>query len=359
MKPTLSDETFCLILEYVRGKEALWNLLLSSQKLCELTKPFFYANAAFHPTIENLRCFLRAMELQHNGRHTELFVRTLIFYANDVPLEDTQLRLVDKILMKTTNLTSLSLVLPSPRPSLQFLEDATFSLSELSISVPDMDDNLVHFLEEQSQLKALRLDCSSQSKSSASQFRSPSFLNLQVLITTYSVFHQFFELPACVTHLTVLDLPYYTRPVGRNSFLDNIRVFSCHSYFGPTVLLKGVLFFPNLQWMEIRSSASIHEVFKGLCTISEHIRNLRGVRFAYQEATPFLVSEAKKCFDALASLQFVEFCGELGCCQRWHRDSVAPTEIRWKSLGGSEWLFDWEKDVVEVDGDEILPDWLF
>ncbi|KAL4256903.1 F-box domain-containing protein [Pleurotus pulmonarius] len=357
MQPALSDETVYLILEYVRGKEALWNLLLSSPRLCELVKPFFYAHAAFHPTLANLKCFLRAIEPQPNGRRMALFVRSLIFYDNDDPLEDDQSQLVDKILIKTINLTSLSLTLSSPRPPLQFLQDATFSLTELSIGVPSMDDPLVHFLEAQSQLKILRLYCPSLSKSTASNFRPSSFQNLQILTTTYSVLHQFFELPACVTRLTV-DLPYYVRPVGRNSFLNNIRVFCCHSYFNPAVLFKGISFFPNLEWLEIRSMTNIPEVLRTLCTFSTHLHELRGVRFAYQEGTPFLFREANKCFDAIASLEFVEFSGDLGCCHRWLRGSVAPTEVRWESSGGTEWLSDWEKGVVEVDSDEILPDWL-
>lgn len=146
---------------------------------------------------------------------------------------------------------------------------------------------------------------------------------------------------------------------AKNDFLDNIRVFSCHCFFNIATLLKAVRLFPDVEWVEIPASASVLVVLGGLCTISMDIRKLRGIRFAC-DGLPFSPPTfLKDYFSTLASLQFVEFRGEVGCFQRWYRGSNVPVEIRWKSSGGTEWLSDWMKDVVEVESEEPLPELLF
>ncbi|KAF9500627.1 hypothetical protein BDN71DRAFT_1440039 [Pleurotus eryngii] len=160
------------------GVKRFWHLLLSlPRKRCELAvKLFFYANAVSHPTVVNICGFPRAMEPRPNGRRTELFVRRLIRYANDEPLEVTQLQLVDKIFDVRLDVAHPHAPIAPTISSISSGCDV-FSVSSVSAS-PTW---------------------------TTVWFCSSPFQNLLVLTTAYSAFYQFFQLPACVTRLTVLD----------------------------------------------------------------------------------------------------------------------------------------------------------
>ncbi|KDQ32114.1 hypothetical protein PLEOSDRAFT_154319 [Pleurotus ostreatus PC15] len=358
MQPALPPEILCAILECTHTTEALLNFSRASRQFCQLAELYLYANAAFHPTVANLQCFLDAIEMPHRG----LLARNLIFFTNDHPLQPTELHLIDKILMKIVNLQSLRLVWPSMsfRPSLQFTQGIPSGLRHITISSPDLDHTLVCFLEAQPQLESLWLDCPSLHRKSP--FSASPWAKLKYLTIDYSALPHFFHLPASVTHLAVLDIPEHThpRPPKQTSFLENIRVLSCHSSFNSRVLMELVASLPNLEWIEIRESRPyLCIVEQGLFSALQPAPKLRGIRFAHQVVPPHHGLLWEVYFNIVESLQFVEFYEDLGGFQRWYRHSVEPVPVRWRCLGGNEWLSDWVEDVDQIVREELLLDGLF
>ncbi|KAF7422945.1 hypothetical protein PC9H_011109 [Pleurotus ostreatus] len=346
MPRTLPPEILRMTFEKVSDKSTLCNILLACQQFRQLVESArVYADAAFskHPIRFKLDSFLKAIE----GPRA-LFVRSLTFDAEDI--RHHELKVIDEILMKTTNLKALCLERRT-LPHVRFLQNPPFLLTKLELRDIPLDTPTVRFLEAQTSLEFLSIR-THISGPLPHRFSPSAFPNLKTLVTECKVLDRLASVPPNITHLYIKLSGYFSSGPPRPRRLDSVLVLACHmeSSYVTTLCVK-------TEWLELHgimdASSDLAIVLR---TCQRH--TLRGIRLVISPYAPIQPPvQFQQRFDEAPSLEFVEVCNTTGQhheCRRWYRDSPQPVKIRWKCQRGSEWQADWLKDVDIVEGTNLV-----
>lgn len=317
--------------------KTLLDILVCSQQFCRLVEPYVYRQIRFPGSVgtSKLSSLLESLETS-DGRRAS-YVRGLSFAAIS---SRNEMDPIDKILAKTVKLKSLELC-ASSRTSLEgyFSQRShPFSLTSLRISATSAqhDQGLLDFLESQTSLQTLHLRIRTRHEPEDKHSFSPtaSFPDLRVLSVPSYLVHSFLRTSAHLTHLLVFGGVYWHDP-GIST--KTMHTLSCSQDFDADDVASLASLFPNLRWLEapIETMARLHP------------RNgkLRGIRFTERSSEGHSSAAMLRLFAVEPNLQFVEYMGY--GYDRQYRDGAEPRPILWLCRSGSEWLADWEEDVVD------------
>ncbi|KAG9218074.1 hypothetical protein CCMSSC00406_0010088 [Pleurotus cornucopiae] len=337
MPPALAPEILQRIFAGVSSLRTLLDILVCSHQFCRLVEPYVYGQIRFPGSVETskLSSLLESLETS-DGRRAS-YVRGLSFSAIS---NRNEMDLIDKILAKTVKLQSLELC-ASSRTSLEgyFSQRShSFSLTSLRISATSAqhDQGLLDFLESQTSLQTLHLRIRTRHEPEDKHSFSPtaSFPDLRVLSVPSYLVHSFLRTSAHLTHLLVFGGVYWHDP-GIST--KTMHTLSCSQDFDADDVASLASLFPNLRWLEapIETMARLHP------------RNgkLRGIRFTERSSEGRSSAAMLRLFAVEPNLQFVEYMGY--GYDRQYRDGAEPRPILWLCRSGSEWLADWEEDVVD------------
>ncbi|KDQ22464.1 hypothetical protein PLEOSDRAFT_1090979 [Pleurotus ostreatus PC15] len=343
MPPALAPEILQRIFAGVYSRKTLLDILVCSHQFCRLAEPYVYAQIRFPGPAQTskLSSLLESLETS-DGRRAP-YVRALSFPAIS---NRSEMDLIHKILAKTAKLQRLELGASSSSSSRTSLEgyfarrSHPFSLTSLRISAigAQHDQGLLDFLEAQTSLRTLHLRISTRAEPADKRGFSPtaSFPDLQVLSAPSYLVHSFLRASAHLTHLLVFGRVYWHDPEIRTT---TMRTLACSQGLAADAVASLASLFPDLQWLEAPVEAM------------ERLRprngRLRGIRFTDRSLGARSSGALARLFAAAPDLQFVEYM-RYGY-ERQYRHGGEPRPVLWLCRSGSEWLADWEEDVIDDD----------
>lgn len=338
------------------GKRTLCDIMLASRHFHNIADPVMYAVVALQDDQAGATDWLKGLLqiFETSGGRRALFVKCLIIGFS--VCGQTQLQLVREILMRTKNLKGLSFPCPGAPPP--FPQHPPFALKALVLYDSVLNQDSIHFFESQPSLETLYLRRSDPLDRRMSI--SPTALpELKHLIIEHNDLPFFLPSFARVTHLG-LERQNKSLLVSdlSSASLPCVRVLSFRSSFDSPRLIALASSCANLEWLDIHDGPSRTLPFlRHLCEPVEG-RKLRGIRFDNPWRFKVAIeSPFQRLFDAIPSLQFVEFFNSrIGLALRWYPGLSRPKTVRWKCSLGAMWLADWEKDVEEGCGDADVND---
>ncbi|KAL4258399.1 hypothetical protein AB1N83_008043 [Pleurotus pulmonarius] len=334
----------------IDDKATSCNLLISSRQFCELVEPALYTCIVFKPwssrlsTLSWLQVFLHALDVSNGRRAAYVRVLTFLGFSDD----RSERALFDKVLAKTGNLRSLNLYCSLARHS--FHQSPVFTLTSLRVSsiLLHEDQDALAFLESQTSLQKLHLFTHTPNFENELEFSSALFPNLKALFVHNSFVMPFLRIARRVDCLCIAGNAYLPNSSPENTtHMDSIqmssclriRTLSCVCLFRAEAAISVASLFPNLEWLSGPfRKANPDDLYT--CN-----RNLRGI-LLIRQSTGFSQDEANQFFNAMPSLQFVEYSTSFDKSHRWYRGAAASTPVRWLCEHDDKWSADWVDDVV-------------